>query len=177
MDGLCKSECGGVYTAFLKAARGQKKGCGAEDLFAEGLEEEHEEEHHHDDQQGHLRSRWLEGGVGEEKKGGEEKGGEEEKKEHFVVVVRGAGDEAMDYLPEDEYPGLMLGCLKDPSDGQYCASKEAEIDEAECDFFMSCCYGELLGGQAKEELVAAIEKKCPGSKAFATKTCGDAATK
>jgi hypothetical protein len=37
------------------------------------------------------------------------------------------------------YPGLRLGCIIDPMDGQYCAMKKASPGDGECEFYMSCC--------------------------------------
>jgi hypothetical protein len=37
------------------------------------------------------------------------------------------------------YPGLRLGCVVDPEDGQYCAIKLASPSEGDCEFYKSCC--------------------------------------
>lgn len=37
------------------------------------------------------------------------------------------------------FPGLMLGCIVDPEDGQYCAVKLASPTDGDCEFYKSCC--------------------------------------
>lgn len=45
--------------------------------------------------------------------------------------------------PTDNYPGLRLGCVVEPVSGQYCGELKASPGDGDCDFYMSCCYGEL----------------------------------
>lgn len=50
---------------------------------------------------------------------------------------------------------------------------QATRDKKSCtDFYHSCCYGEYIAKvKNADNLVANIEKMCPGSKNFATKRC------
>jgi hypothetical protein len=73
------------------------------------------------------------------------------------------------------YPGLRLGCVVDPQDGQYCATKKASPGDGDCAFYMSCCYGELAnsldGNSPDTSFYAMIDRRCPGSAKYRTMTC------
>ncbi len=68
----------------------------------------------------------------------------------------------------NDFPGLRLGCVKDPKDGLYCAAKRGRLvaNDVDCTFFQSCCYAQYVRMQwgdlpSPDE----VERKCPGSRA------------
>lgn len=76
-----------------------------------------------------------------------------------------------------DYPGLRLGCIKDPKDEEFCAVKRAAVPgvggDAEdggpaCDFYLSCCYAQYVQtfGSVPTEFMEEVEAACPGSTAF-----------
>ena len=42
------------------------------------------------------------------------------------------------YFPPDNYPGLRLGCVVEPTSGQYCGELKASPGDGDCAFYMSC---------------------------------------
>jgi len=91
-----------------------------------------------------------------------------------VIVDYGSNGES--YHPAYNYPGLLLGCLKDPRDGHYCATKRARTGDMICDFYMSCCYGEYLAGEYPVDLIGRVETYCPGSTIYANQTCSSSSS-
>jgi hypothetical protein len=79
------------------------------------------------------------------------------------------------YLPQaypQRYPGVALGCVMDRSDGKFCATKVADLREPTCDFFYSCCYGELLKFvDMTEQQKNTIERACPRSLRYQFSSC------
>jgi len=89
------------------------------------------------------------------------------------IVIR-LNDDIINYQPARKWPGLLLGCMRDSKDGQYCSLKRGDLKHGDCQFFTSCCYGEMVAQMKKkraEKMVPQVEEKCPGSSAFAAVRC------
>jgi len=163
IDGLCGSGCGDIYTAYLKMSRRQV-GCAAMQQEAEEADEGQGDEGQQQEEEG-------DDGGGGGRGGGDRRmvQGEEEDDQGFGISVNLNGRNR--YRPDDDYPGLLLGCIKDPTDGTYCAVKKGDWSDGDCDFFHSCCYGEYLAGTGTRPLIDRIERKCPGSFNYINMAC------
>lgn len=80
-----------------------------------------------------------------------------------------------DFAPA--FPGLVLGCMKDPKDNVFCGLKRGGsfADTADCSFFYSCCYAELAQAKRMSNMEkSSVEAACPGAHAYLAKgVCGN----
>lgn len=149
MESFCNTTCGTKYTEYLQGAGFEGRDCARQRLIT------HRRRRHHDndeeEEEGVDQDQGEENGTSRRRHRGRGNDDEEDEDDDWnlgdVVDINWGGSGSR-YHPSNVYPGLMLGCVKDSSDGQFCALKKGSLEDRECDFYkvlLAGTYSMLLG--------------------------------